>query len=192
MGVSGATPQPVPNSYANPLLDPTLVPDQQVCVPPELQVCEGAYAPDHAAVAAQKAVVPAKPLALVETFSLAKFVSPLQSGDKLDIDGPGWMNGSGRINKLTDSELSLSFKVRSVGSGSMTMKHSAGNTYNVTLVVDGSTYEFAVSMRQKGSKVIFAGVEDPSQKLVFSMKGGKLTIDPDGMKFPGTFDITKE
>lgn len=189
MSVQGSG--PIDRSYANPSPDPTLVPDEQICLPPEWQVCVPVFAVDHAAVAASNSVVPAQPLALVPTFSLANFVSPLKSGDKLDVDGPGWANGSGRINKLSDTELELSFSIRSIGSGSLSMTRREGNTYDVTMTVDGSTYSFPVNMRQKGSQVVFEGAYDPSQKLVFTMKGGKLTIDPDGMKFPGTFDITK-
>jgi hypothetical protein len=137
----------------------------------------------------------ASPVSAAATFntevSLSGFLWAFKPGDKLDLDGPAWYNGSGKVEKLDEDHLKLNLSGK-IGTGAITLDRKQGNTFTVSVNLDGKSFKMSMKAVRNGNKLTLSDVNDPSKKLIFTQDGKGINLNPDGLKIPGSIDIAKK
>lgn len=121
---------------------------------------------------------------------LASFLKGLKVGQSVDIDGPAWANGSGTIKRLDKDSLTMSFSIRSLGTGSLTLQRKTGSQFSLKVVVDGKTHSFTLNQSKVGNTLVFKDKHHNSRQLNFTMTNGVLNLNPKGFFLPGSFALS--
>ena len=124
--------------------------------------------------------------------NLASFLSGFKAGDALAIDGPGWMNGAGKITKLDADHLAMTFNISSVGAGSLSLDRASGNTFTMTVTNGDSKHSYNLVQTKDDDTYVMTDTSNANKKFNFSMDDGTFNINPDGFSLPGSFDVTKK
>jgi hypothetical protein len=131
--------------------------------------------------------------AFKNTVSLSDFLSGggFRTGNRIDLDGPMWYNGSGKIEKMDDDHLKLSITGK-IGNGNISLDRKSGDTFTATVALDGKTFTMTMKAVRHGNKLDLVDVSNKANQLHFTVKNGLLNLNPDGLGIPGSVDITKK
>lgn len=126
-----------------------------------------------------------------DDISLSSFLWAFKTGDKLELDGPMMFNGNATVKRLDKDCLQLAM-TGAMGTGTVTVERKKDNTFTVSVNLGKKPFKMEMTAAKSGSKLVFTDRWNPDTKLIFSRDGATVNLDPEGMKIPGSIDISKK
>lgn len=123
------------------------------------------------------------------TVSLAGFVAStgIRQGNRVDLDGPAWYNGTGTVKRLDADHLTLTISGK-IGNKTIQLDRASGDVFTATVTENGKTTVSTMKATQKGNRLDFVDTKDPDNGLWLTKSGSTLNINPPGF---GSVDVTK-